>query len=143
MATLYQLGAIQFQVAPVNISEVSRETGSDFAAKDVMGAPRPREFVGEADERLTFAGTLFPRKFGGLSGIDALQSIARAGQPQMLMRGDGAVFGWYVIEKVTDKHSYLDVAGVGRMIEFEIELVKSPNAASAASMMSTLMSLFS
>jgi phage protein U len=97
MSTLYQLGAIQFQVAPVNISEVSRETGSDFAAKDVMGAPRPREFVGEADERLTFAGTLFPQMFGGLSGIDALQSIARAGQPQMLMRGDGSVFGWYVI----------------------------------------------
>ena len=69
MATLYQLGAIQFQVAPVNISEVSRETGSDFAAKDVMGAPRAREFVGEADERLTFAGTMFPQKFGGLSGI--------------------------------------------------------------------------
>jgi phage protein U len=143
MTTLYQLGAIQFQVAPVNVSEVSRETGSDFAAKDVMGAPRPREFVGEADERLTFAGTMFPQKFGGLSGIDTLQSIARAGQPQMLMRGDGAVFGWYVIEKVTDKHSYLDVAGVGRMIQFEIELVKSPNAASAASMMSTLVGLFS
>ena len=141
--SLYQLGAIQFQVVPVNISEVSRETGSDFAAKDVMGAPRPREYVGEADERLTFAGTLFPQKFGGLSGIDALQAIARAGQPQMLMRGDGSVFGWYVIEKVTDKQSYLDIAGVGRMIEFEIELVKSPNAASVGAMMSTLTSLFS
>ena len=143
MATLYQLGAIQFQVAPVNISEVSRETGSDFAAKDVMGAPRSREYVGEADERLTFAGTLFPQKFGGLPGIDALQTVARAGQPQMLMRGDGSVFGWYVIEKVTDKHTYLDVAGVGRMIEFEIELVKSPNAASVGAMMSTLTGLFS
>ena len=141
--SLYQLGAIQFQVAPVNISVLSRETGSDFAAKDVMGAPRPREYVGEADERLTFAGTLFPQKFGGLSGIDALQSIARAGQPQMLMRGDGSVFGWVVIEKVTDKHSYLDVAGVGRMFEFEIELVKSPNAASVSAMMSTLTSLLS
>ena len=141
--SLYQFGAIQFQVAPVNISELSRETGSDFAAKDVMGAPRPREYVGEADERLTFSGTLFPQKFGGLSGIDALQAIARAGQPQMLMRGDGSVFGWYVIEKVTDKHSYLDVAGVGRMIEFEIELVKSPNAASVGALVSTLTSLCS
>jgi phage protein U len=143
MATLHQLSAIQFQFVPVNVSEVSRETGSDFAAKDVMGAPRPREYVGEADERLTFAGTLLPQKFGGLSGIDALQAIARAGQPQMLMRGDGSVFGWYAIEKVTDKHSYLDVAGVGRMIEFEIELVKSLNTASVGAMMSTLTSLFS
>ena len=141
--SLYQLGAIQFQVTPVNISELSRETGSDFAAKDVMRAPRLREFVGEADERLTFAGTLFPQKFGGLSGIDALQAIARAGQPQMPMRGNGSAFGWYVIEKVTDKHSYLDVTGVGRMIEFEIKLVKSPNAASVSAMMSTLTSLLS
>jgi hypothetical protein len=78
--SLYQLGAIQFQVTPVNISELSRETGSDFAAKDVMRAPRLREFVGEADERLTFAGTLFPQKSGGLSGIDALQANADAGQ---------------------------------------------------------------
>ena len=91
--SLYQLGAIQLQVAPVNISELSRETGSDFAAKDVMRAPRTREFVGEADERLTFAGTLFPQKFGGLYGIDALQAIARAGQAQMLMRGGGSIFG--------------------------------------------------
>ncbi len=81
MNMLYQLGSIQFQVAPVNIRQVSCETGSDFAAMDVMGGPRPREYVGETDERLTFSGALFPQKFGGLSGIDALQSVARAGEP--------------------------------------------------------------
>lgn len=48
-----------------------------------------------------------------------------------------------MIEKITEKHGYLDVSGVDRKIEFEIELVKSPNAASDGSMISTSASLFS
>jgi hypothetical protein len=43
---------------------------------------------------------------------------------------------------VTDKQTYLDSAGVGRMVELEVSLVKSPDAGSAGSMLSTLMSLF-
>lgn len=94
MSAFYQFGAIQFQVTPVNIAEVSRETVSDFAAKKMTGALPLCEFVGEADEPLTIAGTLFRRQLGDLSGIDALQSLDFAGQPQMLMRGGGSVFGW-------------------------------------------------
>jgi phage protein U len=90
---LYQLGAVQFEVAPVNIHEVSREVGADFAAKDIVGSPRPREFVGEADEKITLSGKLFPAHFRGLGGLAGLESMARGGQPQMLVRGDGSVFG--------------------------------------------------
>jgi hypothetical protein len=37
---LYQLGSVQFEVAPVNVHEVSHEVGADFAAKDIVGAAR-------------------------------------------------------------------------------------------------------
>lgn len=139
---LYMLGGIQFNVFPVNISEVEVETGADYAAKDIVGAMRTREFTGVADNKVKFSGTLFPHKFGGMSGLAALQAMAAAGQPQMLIRGDGAVFGWFVIEKVVDKHAFIDVVGVGRMIEFEIELVSSPIRGSVGSMIGTLISLF-
>lgn len=142
MSTLYQLGPIQFAVWPINISEVEFETGADFAPKDIVGAQRPREFMGTADSKLKFSGTLFPHKFGGVPNLTALELLAQAGVPQLLIRGDGAVFGWYVIEKVTDKHAFLDVAGVGRMIQFEVELVSSPITPSVGSMVTTLMSLF-
>jgi phage protein U len=139
---LYQLGNVQFEVAPVNVHEVAHEVGADFAAKDIVGAARPREFVGESDEPFTLSGKLFPAHFGGLGGLEALESMARSGQPQMFVRGDGTVFGWFLIERVKSKSSFLDRLGVGKMIEFEIELQRSPNAASAGSMLSTLMSLF-
>jgi len=142
IATLFQLGGVQFQVMQVNVQEFEHEVGGDYAAKDVVGAMRPREFMGPADDKVTMAGVLFPHKFGGVGGISALQMMAESGEAQMLVRGDGSVFGFYVIERVTDKHAYIDMAGVGRMIEFEVELVKSPNGPSARGAMSTFMSLF-
>lgn len=139
---LYQLGTVQFEVFPVNIHGVDREVGADFAAKDIVGAARPREFVGEADGPASLSGRLFPQKFGGLGGLAALEAMARSGQPQMLVRGDGEVFGWHVIEKVKSRSGFLDRRGVGRVIDFEVQLMKSPRAASAQAMLSTLMSLF-
>jgi phage protein U len=139
---LYQLGNVQFEVAPLNLHEVSRGVGADFAAKDIVGAPRPREFVGEADETFTLSGKVFPAHFGGIGGLAALESMARRGEPQMFVRGDGSVFGWFLVERVKTKSSYLDRASVGRLIEVEITLTHSPEAASAGSMRSMLMSLF-
>lgn len=139
---LFQLGSVQFDVAPVNVHEASREVGHDFAAKDVIGAPKPRESMGEADEKVSMSGRLFPHRLGGLGGLAALEAMARAGTPQILVRGDGMVYGWFLIESVKEKSTYLDGRGVGREIEFDISLVRSPNAASAGSIMSMLFSLF-
>lgn len=139
---LYQLGAMTFEVYPLNVGTVEREGGSDYAAKDIVGAHRPREFVGEADEKVKLSGFLYPHKFGGVAQLSALQAIAKMGVPQLLLRGDGSLLGWFIIEKVTDKHTYIDRVGVGRMIEFEVELVKSPVGASAGGMAFTLLSLF-
>jgi phage protein U len=142
MAILYQLGAFTFDVFPVNVEAVERQVGADYAAKDIVGAMRPREFTGEADDRVKLSGRLFPQRLGGAAGIGALQALARTGEPQLLLRGDGEVLGWYLIEQVTDKHSFLDVAGMGRMIELDVELVKTPLRASASGMIATIASLF-
>lgn len=135
---LYQLGALTMQVQPFNVHEISREAGADFAAKDVMGAMRPREFMGEGDEAITLTGRLFPEKFGGLGGLSALDQMRRSGVPQILMRGDGAVLGWFLIEKITEKGEHLDAQGVGRMIEVAIGLVRAPGPAAAGAYVSVL-----
>jgi len=139
---LYQLGSLTLDVTPFNAHEVSRETGHDFAAKEIVGAMKPREPVGEADEKITFECRLFPHRFGGLSELSALDAMRASGQPQILVRGDGLNRGWFLIEKVTEKESFLNARGIGRQIEVSITLVRSPAAANAASILSTLMSLF-
>lgn len=139
---LFQLGPITFEVAPVNVDKFTQETGHDFAAKDIIGAMRPRESMGEADEKLALHGKLFPHHFGGGDQLNILQGLARGGDPQILVRGDGTNLGWFLIEKVKRQDEYLDAQGVGRVIEFDIDLVASPTRGSAGGIMSLLFSLF-
>jgi uncharacterized protein len=76
VGTLYQFGSVQFQVMPVNVQEVEHESGRDFASKDVVGARRPQEFVGPADEKMTLSGCVIPHKFDGLGGLSSLHAMA-------------------------------------------------------------------
>lgn len=139
---LMQLGSVTFEVWPFNTDSYSRDTGYDFAAHDVMGTMRPRESMGEGDETMSISGRLYPHDLGGLEEMDVLHTMRAAGTAQILVRGDGRNLGWFLVEKVSERSSFLDKQGVGRLIEFDISLVRSP-APSAASYLAVLMRLFS
>lgn len=127
---LMQLGAVQFAVAPFNADSTDQTTGSHFAAHPVIGAMPPQEFTGEATEEYEIRGKLFPQRFGGLDGLEAMQAMSRSGDSYFLMRGDGRPMGWYVVKSLRVHSSYLDGGGVGRVIEFSIRLdaAQSPSA---------------
>ncbi len=120
---LYMLGAVAFEVLPVNVEDVSRETGADYAEKAVVGRRPVLEFVGEGAESFTLSGKLFPEKFGGSLSLLHLQR--QAGKAVPLTRGDGTPLGWVVIERVTEHSSHLLPSGVGRMVEFDVSLKRS------------------
>jgi phage protein U len=138
---LMQLGEVTFEVIPFNTDQYSRDAAYDFAAHDVMGRMRPREAMGEGDETWSISGKLFPGHFGGLGSLDTLNKMRAGGSAQPLVRGDGRNLGWFLIESVSERSSWLRKDGVGGQIEFDISLVKSPKP-SAASMIQTLMRLF-
>lgn len=136
---LYQLGSVQFELYPLNIEEVSQEAGADFAPKPILGR-RPRlEFVGEAEETIRLSGKLFPQRFGG--SLDDLRAIRLSGQAVPLTRGDGAALGWFVIEKASATGRELSADGVGRVVEFDVQL-KRDDAPGAETYYSIISSLF-
>lgn len=139
---LFQIGAIGFSVMPINAHEADLLMGSDYAEHPVMGAQKPSEFVGQADTHLLLHGRLLPHQFG-LGAWAALQAMAVSGTPHMAIRGDGTVLGWMLIERLHERHTHLDVTGVGRWIEFDVEMKQSPVGASADAMISLLGSLVS
>lgn len=138
---LAQLGPVQFTVAPMNFNEQSHETGSSFAEHPVLGRRPSLEFVGEAPERWTIRGKIFPQRFGGLNELEALKAMSRSGEAQFFMRGDGVPMGWVAVEKVQEKTANIADGGVGREIEFDVEL-KRCDAPDAAGVFNTLVSLF-
>jgi len=133
---------------PFNVTETSEEFGGDHAVKAVVGARQPREFVGPADRKMTLSGTLFPDFFAragyatGLDEVETLRAMAENGKPQILVRGDGVNLGWWIIEKVSQKSSKLSADGVGKVITFDIALVKSTASADPADALHLVTSLW-
>lgn len=129
--SLFQLGAVTIVTpGPFNATDTQEDFGSDFGVKPLVGTRQDREFDGPADDHFTITGTLFPffyerhGKTSGLEEIEILRGMANRGSPQTLMRGGVALGSWYV-EKVTQKSSMLGTDGRGKVIVYEISLVRS------------------
>jgi phage protein U len=122
---LMSLGPIRFEVYPFNATEYDHDHESNFVEKPVLGARPPLEWVGEGAESWSITAKIFPHKFGGLSDLKKLYQARAAGRPLYLMRGDGAQMGWVVIEKVSERSSFLDAQGIGKVIEVDISVRRS------------------
>lgn len=125
---LAQLGSTQFEIAPLNAHELSHDGTADFVEKPVIGARPPLEFVGEGADTRRISCRLFPERFGGMSSVEGLQKQRQSGRAFPFMRGDGRALGWYAIERISQKDTYLGPKGVGRVVEVDIELKRGDPA---------------
>lgn len=139
---LMKLGPITFAVHPFNVVGYSHMHETPFAEKAVVGARPILEWVGSGPETWTIQAKLFPAKFGGAENLQKLYQARESGRPQYLVRGDGKPMGWVVIERVSEKSSYLGAKGVGQIIEVDIDLKRSskPSDGSFFSVMSVVSS---
>lgn len=139
---LYQIGAISLDTRPFNADEMERSAKADFAVKPVIGALPGREFMGEGEDEIILSGQILPTRIGGLGALEALQGFRRAGSALPVMRGDGRMFGWYVIEEIRENHEALGRDGVGFTVDYSVRLAKSAPARAGAGLIGTLLSLF-
>lgn len=121
---LFQIGPLTLDTIPFSAESFSRSAGADLAVKPVMGGLQPREMMGEADESITISGQLLPTRLGGLTELELAYSLSTSGTKVPLMRGDGRMLGWYVIEKVSEQHSDLTRFGVGFKVRYTLTLTK-------------------
>ena len=122
---LMSLGPITFEVWPFNATGYGHDHEASFVEKPVLGARPPLEWVGEGPENWSITARIFPHRFGGLGDLKKLYQARAAGRPLYLMRGDGAQMGWVVIDKVSERSSYLDAEGIGRVIDVDIAVRRS------------------
>lgn len=146
-STLMQWGPLYFQVFPLNLHEYDHTTSTDWARHEVMGAPVQREHTGTGDEELTLRGRIFPtffRRNDRPDGLDALQAVDRfreMGFPWQMITGTGDVLGWYVLERFSRGHSFLDPQGRGKIVAFEGHFARFPNAPDPANFQQQLFGL--
>lgn len=135
---LAQIGGVQFTISPVNMHGTDRASRADFVDKPVVGSRMPLEFVGDGEEIVSFVGRLFPKNLGGLDQFGVLRQMRAQGDAYLLMRGDGASLGWFVVVGVQEHSAFLAADGVGQVVEFELALKRdsTPQGGFAAAMFS-------
>ena len=127
---LLMIGPVRLSLAPFNPVGYEHSHETRYAVKPVVGGSEPLEFIGEGANTWTIQARLFPERFGGESGLSILELARRSGRPQYLMRGDGRLMGWVAILSVTERSSFLDASGVGRVIDVDITVRRSPRPSS-------------
>lgn len=123
---LMQWGPLQFLVFPLNFHELDHHTSTDWARKEIAGAAVYREWTGEGDEELHLRGKVFPYRVGGLTELEVLETWRREGVAQMMVRGDGYILGWYVVERLVRNHTFPSQEGIGKVINFEALFARVP-----------------
>ena len=63
---------------------------------------------------------------GGLGHLEVLDNMRREGQAQVLIRGDGWHYGWFIMEALQRAHSLIAPDGIGQMVEFEASFQRVP-----------------
>ena len=119
---LMMIGPVRCTVAPFNVTTYSRTSEASFVEKPVLGARPPLEYVGQGPQTWSISAKLHPHRFGGGGGLAALTAMRMSGLPTFVIRGDGAILGWAVVENVTETSSYLARNGVGHVVDVEINL---------------------
>lgn len=130
---LMSIGPFVFDLIQ-NVEAYDGESNEDFARKDVVGARKPYEHVGPGDDKLTMIGRLFPGRLGGEGAVEALRGLQRAAAPQLVVRGDGKLLGWYLILRVRDRNEYLNGRGVPGHVELDIDLEACDQPSGAGSL---------
>jgi phage protein U len=119
-----QWGGVSFEVMPVNVHEYDHDVGSDIVQKPVLGGRQPNEFVGISDETYRFKGRVFPIALGGMSQLQYLEEASKSGVPNVLMRGDGAFLGWFILQSFNRGSRHIYRNGIGQMEEFELNFIR-------------------
>ncbi|MFI5411285.1 phage tail protein [Kaistia sp. UC242_56] len=119
------LGGVVFEIAPINVTAIEHSSEARFAEKPILGRRPPLEFIGDGAETFGLTVKLLPYEFGGLDGLSNLAAMRQSGIAQYFMRGDGVPMGWFVIEKVSERSSYLSAQGIGRVVDVDISIKRA------------------
>lgn len=116
------LGMFVFMLHTLPYQSLQRSAEYRWPTNDRIGLRAAPQFLGQGDEKITLTGTLLPEITGGRLSLDALRLMADQGRAWSLIGGNGAIYGMFVVESLSDEHSEFFANGAARKIEFTLSL---------------------
>lgn len=122
------------QTAAFQELEHSREW--NWVENEVILQAPDLQFTGAKAEVIKMKGVIYTAYyFGGTLQMPALCLLAGRGMPMLLVSGLGLLYGFWVIEAITEGKTVFTSLGQPQKIEFQITLKRFGNMAKAIEML--------
>ncbi|TIH12734.1 phage tail protein [Marinifilum sp. JC120] len=119
---MLKLGDYIFSVDTAAYQTLQRFTSQDWAKVKRIGKRASHQDLGPGDDSITLPGVIYPHYKGGLKQIDKMREMIHAGEPLMLVDGQGNVHDKWIILSVDDKRGIFFQDGVPRKQEFTLKI---------------------
>ncbi|CAM3042540.1 phage tail protein [Dichelobacter nodosus] len=120
MLMAYGLFVFSVQTAPFD--QIQRESAWRWVGNNRTNDDIAYQFTGKGEETISLSGTLMPEFSGGLTNIDILREMADRGEPYLLMSGNGKIYGYYFIDRLSEDQTYFLEDGTAQKIDFSLIL---------------------
>jgi len=121
------LGLFVFMLRTIPVQQMRRGSQWRYAKNDRVGAAPAYQFLGEGEDSITLACTLYPELTGGKWDITLLRVMAADGTAWPLITGDGRYLGEWIVEDIQETGTEFTGNGQARKIEFSMSLKKVDN----------------
>lgn len=99
------LGMFVFERRTLPYQSMQHSKNYRWASNDRVGKPPAYQFLGEGENAIQLAGTLYPAITGGRISLLAVELMADEGRAWPLIEGTGNIFGMYIVETVSTTHT--------------------------------------
>lgn len=137
--SMFNIGGVRSEVWPFPVSQFEDAQEFPFAVHEILLGGREHERVTQRQRNIRMGGKVLPRAVGGERELELLEALHTAGETILVFQGRRKL-GWFKITRFRREHFFIDDRGVGRKIDFKIEMESTgkPTAAGAASMLTRL-----
>lgn len=102
---------IRFAVGSAGFDKLTRTLSMRWARQPRLGQRPALQALGAGEETIEIQGVVYPHWRGGFGQIQALRTAMMDQRPRNLSDGRGNAWGVYVIEKLEEQRTVLDVDG--------------------------------
>ncbi len=119
---MLKLGEFIFSVDTAAYQKLQRSTSRRLAKINRIDKRAAHQDLGPGDDVITLPGVIYPTYKGGLTQIDEMRKMMNAGEPLMLVDGQGNVHDKWIIANVTETDSVFFKDGVEQQQDFSIKI---------------------
>lgn len=119
---LMVLGLFVFMVKTAPFSQLERANEWRWAGHNRVKNFPSHQYLGRGENAITLTGTLMPEFTGGPISLKAIELMADTGNAWLLIRGNGDVYGYWIIKSVHTTETKHLRDGTAQQIDFSISL---------------------